>query len=675
MRDLTRLLKPKSIAVIGGGAWCASIISAAKQIGFDGPLHPVHPTGKQIAGHKSLRSLEEVPGPIDAAFIGVNRHATLDVVAQLRRLKAGGAICFASGFSEAAAEDAAAQDLQTALIEAAGEMPILGPNCYGFVNAFDGCAIWPDQHGCSRVQRGVAILTQSSNIAINLTMQNRGLPIGYMLTCGNQAQTAQTDIALQLLDDERVTAIGLHIEGFGNLRGWEALAQKARTKGVTLIALKSGVSQQAQAAAVSHTASLTGSDTGADAFLQRLGIRRARSLPVFLESLKLAHQFGPLSSNRIASISCSGGEAALAADTAQGTGLIFPPLNPRQAKDLSAALGPMVAMANPLDYHTYIWRDQAAMTQAWAAMADDEIAMTLLVSDYPRADLCDASDWECVTQAAIEATRRTGRPFAVVASLAELLPEQTAKTLMDHGVGAIHGLDHGLEALDVMSRPMAPPAEPVLLPGIDRDAELVDEQSAKLALAAHGLTIPPSVVVTDRSTAGQAAADIGFPVALKTLGLAHKTGANGLALGLTTRAEVEVAAPRLADGPLLVERMVAGTLVEVLVGVTRDPAHGFVLTLGAGGTMTDVLRDRASLLIPATRTEVTARLKDLNIAPLLEGFRGNPPVDLDALLAAIDAVQAYVLANAEQVEEVEINPLICTQEAASAADALIRKAQ
>ena len=675
MRDLTRLLKPKSIAVIGGGAWCASIISAAKQIGFDGPLHPVHPTGKQIAGHKSLRSLEEVPGPIDAAFIGVNRHATLDVVAQLRRLKAGGAICFASGFSEAAAEDAAAQDLQAALIEAAGEIPILGPNCYGFVNAFDGCAIWPDQHGCSRVQRRVAILTQSSNIAINLTMQNRGLPIGYMLTCGNQAQTAQTDIALQLLDDERVTAIGLHIEGFGNLRGWEALAQKARTKGVTLIALKSGVSQQAQAAAVSHTASLTGSDTGADAFLQRLGIRRARSLPVFLESLKLAHQFGPLSSNRIASISCSGGEAALAADTAQGTGLIFPPLNPRQAKDLSAALGPMVAMANPLDYHTYIWRDQAAMTQAWAAMADDEIAMTLLVSDYPRADLCDASDWECVTQAAIEATRRTGRPFAVVASLAELLPEQTAKTLMDHGVGAIHGLDHGLEALDVMSRPMAPPAEPVLLPGIDRDAELVDEQSAKLALAAHGLTIPPSVVVTDRSTAGQAAADIGFPVALKTLGLAHKTGANGLALGLTTRAEVEVAAPRLADGPLLVERMVAGTLAEVLVGVTRDPAHGFVLTLGAGGTMTDVLRDRASLLIPATRAEVTARLKGLNIAPLLEGFRGNPPVDLDALLAAIDAVQAYVLANAERVEEVEINPLICTQDNAIAADALIRKAQ
>ena len=675
MRDLTRLLKPKSIAVIGGGAWCASIISAAKQIGFDGPLHPVHPTGKQIAGHKSLRSLEEVPGPIDAAFIGVNRHATLDVVAQLRRLKAGGAICFASGFSEAAAEDAAAQDLQAALIEAAGEMPILGPNCYGFVNAFDGCAIWPDQHGCSRVQRGVAILTQSSNIAINLTMQNRGLPIGYMLTCGNQAQTAQTDIALQLLDDERVTAIGLHIEGFGNLRGWEALAQKARTKGVTLIALKSGVSQQAQAAAVSHTASLTGSDTGADAFLQRLGIRRARSLPVFLESLKLAHQFGPLSSNRIASISCSGGEAALAADTAQGTGLIFPPLNPRQAKDLSAALGPMVAMANPLDYHTYIWRDQAAMTQAWAAMADDEIAMTLLVSDYPRADLCDASDWECVTQAAIEATRRTGRPYAVVASLAELLPEQTAKTLMDHGVGAIHGLDHGLEALDVMSRPMAPPAEPVLLPGIDRDAELLDEQSAKLALAAHGLTIPPSVVVTDRSTAGQAAADIGFPVALKTLGLAHKTGANGLALGLNTRAEVEIAAPRLADGPLLVERMVAGTLVEVLVGVTRDPAHGFVLTLGAGGTMTDVLRDRASLLIPATHAEVIARLKDLNIEPLLEGFRGNPPVDLDALLAAIDAVQAYVLANAERVEEVEINPLICTQDNAIAADALIRKAQ
>jgi len=675
MRDLTRLLKPKSIAVIGGGAWCASIISAAEQIGFDGVLHPVHPSGKQIAGRKSLPSLEAFPGPIDAAFIGVNRHATLEVVAQLRSLKAGGATCFASGFSEAAAEDAAAQDLQAQLIKAAGDMPILGPNCYGFVNAFDGCAIWPDQHGCRRVDKGVAILTQSSNIAINLTMQNRGLPIGYMLTCGNQAQTSQTDIALQLLDDARVTAIGLHIEGFGNLRGWETLAQKARSKGIALIALKSGVSQQAQAAAVSHTASLTGSDTGADAFLHRLGIRRARSLPVFLEALKLAHQFGHLSSNRIASISCSGGEAALAADTAQGTGLVFPPLNPRQVKDLGAALGPMVALANPLDYHTYIWRNPAAMTQAWAAMADDDIAMTLLISDYPRADLCDASDWECVTQAAIEATRRTGRPYAVVASLAELLPEHIAKTLMDHGVGAIHGLDHGLDALDLLSRPMAPPADPVLLPGSDRDAGLLDEQSAKLALAACGLKIPKSVAVTDRSTAGPAAAEVGFPVALKTLGLAHKTGANGLALGLTTPAEVEAAAPSLADGPLLVERMVAGSLVEVLVGVTRDPAHGFVLTLGAGGTMTEVLRDRASLLIPASRMEVTARLMGLKIAPLLKGFRGKPPVNLDALLDSIDAVQAYVLANAEQVEEVEINPLICTQEAAIAADALIRKAQ
>jgi acyl-CoA synthetase (NDP forming) len=521
----------------------------------------------------------------------------------------------------------------------------------------------------------VAILTQSSNIAINLTMQSRGLPIGYMLTCGNQAQTSQTDIALQLLDDERVSAIGLHIEGFGNLRGWEALAQRARAKGIALIALKSGVSQQAQAAAVSHTASLTGSDTGADAFLQRLGIRRARSLPVFLESLKIAHQFGQLSSNRIASISCSGGEAALAADTAQDTELVFPPLNPRQVKDLGAALGPMVALANPLDYHTYIWRDQAAMTQAWAAMADDDIAMTLLISDYPRADLCDASDWACVTQAAIAATRRTGRPYAVVASLAELLPEHIAKSLMDNGVGAIHGLDHGLQALDLMSRPMAPPAEPVLLPGRDRDTAILDEQNAKLALAAHGLNIPKSVVVTDRAAAGLAAAEIGFPVVLKTLGLAHKTGANGLALGLSTPTEVAAAAPHLADGPLLAERMVAGSLAEILVGVTRDPAHGFVLTLGAGGTMTEVLRDRASLLIPATRFEVTNLLKELNIAPLLQGFRGNPPVDLGALLDAIDAVQAYVLANADQVEEVEINPLICTEQTAIAADALIRKAQ
>jgi len=150
------------------------------------------------------------------------------VVRQLAALGAGGAVCFASGFAEAGAEIAGAADLQADLLNAAGDMPILGPNCYGLINAVDGAALWPDQHGCTRVARGVAIITQSSNIAINLTMQRRGLPVAYVVTVGNQAMISMAEIGMSLLDDPRVSALGLHIEGFGDgaLSAWRAMLMR-----------------------------------------------------------------------------------------------------------------------------------------------------------------------------------------------------------------------------------------------------------------------------------------------------------------------------------------------------------------------------------------------------------------------------------------------------------------
>jgi len=298
-----------------------------------------------------------------------------------------------------------------------------------------------------------------------------------------------------------------------------------------------------------------------------------------------------------------------------------------------------------------------------------------LISDYPREDICDPSDWACVTDAAIAAAKLTQRPYAVVASLAELMPEHIAKRLMENGVAAINGLDHGIYALDILTRPLPQGHAPVLLPGAERTATLIDEHTAKQELAQHGLQVPQSAKISDRTSAAQAAQDIGFPVAVKILGLAHKTDADGLALGLKSGDEVEAALLALAPGALLVEKMISGDIAELLVGVIRDPAHGFVLTLAAGGTMTELLDDHTSLLVPAARGHVVAALDRLKIAPLLHGYRGKHPTNFEALLDAIDAVQSYVLANASTVEEVEINPLMCTAQAAIAADALIRKTQ
>jgi len=668
-RDLGRLLRPKTIAVIGGGAWCQQVIIQSRKMGFAGNIWPVHPSATEIAGVPAYASLADLSEAPDAAFVGINRHATVPQIAALSAMEAGGAVCFASGFSEVLAEDDTGQNLQEELVAAAGDMPILGPNCYGFINALDGALLWPDQHGAQKVTGGVAILTQSSNIAINLTMQRRALPIAYMVTCGNMAQTTQAQIATALLDDPRVTAVGLHIEGFKDIREWEALADKAYRKGVPLIALKVGASEQARAATVSHTASLAGSDAGAQALLDRLGIPRLTVLPDFLETLKLLHCYGLLPGRNIASISCSGGEASLIADMAEGTSLRFPPLSAAQKADLRAALGPMVALSNPLDYHTYIWRDGAAMTRAWAGMTGEGIDLTISIVDFPTTD---ATDWECTIAAALGVRATTGARFAIAATLPELLPTDTAERLMAGGVVPFMGLREALAAVEAASAVKAPSATPVCLVGQAEAGTTLTEAASKDALAAFGLQVPKRRTVAGALAAQEAALEMTAPFAVKGVGLAHKSEHAAVRLNVQAQ-EVGQVAALIGTHEILIEEMISNGVAELLVGVVRDPAHGFVLTLGAGGVWTEILRDTVSHLVPSGDEEIRDALGRLKIAPLLAGYRGQPAVAISSIVEAVVAIQNYVFAHAESVTEVEVNPLILTPARAVAVDALIRR--
>ncbi len=672
MTGLDRLLRPRSIAVIGGGFWGSNVVDQCRQIGFAGPVWPVHPTRDTVGGLPAFRSVADLPEAPDATFIGVNRDLTIDMLRALDARGAGGAVCFASGFREAQAETGDGADKEAALLQAAGNMTILGPNCYGFINYLDGAALWPDQHGGVRADRGVAILTQSSNIAINLTMQARGLPLAYVVTAGNQAQIGIAGIGQALLRDDRVTALGLHIEGIDDLRAFEALAQTGRDLGKPIVAVKIGRSDQAQAATVSHTASLAGSEAGADALMARLGIGRAASLPVLLETLKLLHVVGPLPSDRIASMSCSGGEASLMADTAHGAGVRFPPLEPAQHTALRAALGPKVALANPLDYHTYIWGDVAAMTATFAGMMRGDLAMGCVVLDFPRADRCDASAWEPVIDAVAAAQAQTGRPIAILASLSETMPEETAARLIDMGIVPFSGLSEAIAAIAIAARLGAPGDPPAALvhPPEPGPTRTLAEAEAKIALAAHGLRVPRSARAAGADAAAQIAAQIDFPVVLKGEGIAHKTEAGAVVLNLTSAKAVAAAAKDMPTDHFLVEEMITGAAAELLIGVVADPAHGYVLTLGAGGVLTEVIADTASLLVPASREAVNAALDGLRIAPVLAGYRGRSGTDRAAILDAVMAVQAYVAEARPQ--EVEINPLICAPWGAVAADALIR---
>ena len=677
MSRLERLLRPEHAVVIGGGVWGRAIIQQCRKIGFKGALYAVHPKADEIEGVKAYRSVADLPVVPDAAFIGVNRDVTVDIVRALAEIGAGGAVCFASGFLEAIEENADGALLQEALVKAAGDMPIIGPNCYGFVNYLDDFCLWPDQHGGTHVDAGVAIVTQSSNILINLTMQKRGLPIAYALTAGNQAQMSLSALGRALLDDERVTALGLHIEGIGDLADFEALARHAAALNKPIIALKVGRSEQAQQATISHTASLAGSEASADALFKHLGIIRVDSLSVMIESLKILHLTGALSGKRIASASCSGGEASLMADTAllDGKGLVYPALTRQQHEGLRAALGDMVALANPLDYHTYIWGDVAAMSDAYTALFDAPLDLGVVVVDFPRSDRCDDAAWRCVIDAASQAQARVRTPIALLASLAETMPEDVAIACIANGILPLNGLSEGLSAIAAAASYSAPSQHsPLAAPDIG-EAVMLDEAEAKKRLAGFGLDVPRHITVTAESLPD----DLGFeyPVVLKAMGLAHKSDAGGVVIGLADRNSLESALAEMHQNQIggthyLIEEMITSPIAELLVGVVGDPVHGYLLTIAAGGILTELLQDSVSLTLPIQEKALDEALAKLKIAPLLYGYRGKEGVNLDALTKAVMAIQNYVIAHDKAVTEIEVNPLILTADRAVGVDALIR---
>ena len=669
MRRLRRLLRPKSIAVVGGGAWCEAVVSCCRKCGFDGPVWPVHPSRDRVADLPAFKSIQELPGAPDASFVGVNRNATIDVVEALVNRGAGGAVCFASGFKEA--KDG--RDLQDALLAAAGDMPLLGPNCYGFINNLDGAALWPDVHGLKPAERGVAIIGQSSNVLLNLSMQRRGLPIAYLVAAGNQASVGMADIGWELLEDDRVTALGLHVEGFGDIRALEDLAKRAEALGKAIVVLKAGRSVAAQRATLSHTASIAGSNAGARALMARLGMIGAGSLTQFLSILGLAHLHGRLRFERIACLSCSGGEASLVADTAEGLPLTFPPLTSDQIAALQKHLGDGVPLANPLDYHTDIWRNAEALQGVYAAMATPDVDMTCLVLDFPHEERCDHADWDIALDALIAAKRETGRAYALIATLPENMSEDVAARTLEAGIVPFFGLDDALASLAATQQLRIDSGEPILLPVGDGVPVTVSEAKAKEALAAFGLKVPGSRQAATPKDAAAAAAAIGFPVALKGEGAAHKSEAGLVRLGLSHEADVLEAAQAMRSERFLIEAMVTDPIAELLIGVVRDPAHGFVLTLGAGGTLTELLEDSASLLVPASKSDIEKALSGLRTGKLLRGYRGRPAADPRRVLDAVLAIQAYVVANAASVVEVEVNPLLVTPTEAIAVDALIAR--
>jgi len=652
MDGLSRLFRPRSVAVLGGW-WAENVIEQCLKAGFDGDIWPVHPKRDTIHGIPCFRSLADLPSPPDAAFLGINRHAVIEVTAELAAMGCGGAVCFASGFAETGDDD-----LRRRLVDAAGDMPLLGPNCYGVLNYLDGAMLWPDQHGGRAVARGVAIISQSSNIAINISMQARGLPIAYVACVGNQAQTGLADMARSLLADPRVTAAGLYVEGIIDAGDFAAMAAEAAAAGKSIVAIKAGKTEAARDAASSHTAALAGEGAASSAFLARCGVLEAASPEEMMEVLKILHLHGRLPGRRLTAMCCSGGEAGLTADLAGQRRLDWPAIPDRNRTRLADTLGPLVALANPLDYHTFIWGDEAKMAETFAAMMGDWVDLSVLVIDFPRADRCSDAAWHPAVAAMKRAGEASGTKVAMLGSLAEGLSEDWAISLIDQGILPLCGFEHGLRAIELAAQPVPPegwrphPAGP---PPAAR--QLVDEATAKARLSEAGIAVPRGVTAATPAALARAAAGLTGPLVLKGLGHAHKSQAGLVRLGLTHDALAATAASMgTADG-FLVEEMASPPAAELLVGLRRDPVYGLSLTVGIGGVEAELLGDVATLILPAGESEIRAALSGLRLAPLLTGYRGRPAGDVDAAVAAITAL-CRMIETSPEIDEIEVNPLM-----------------
>jgi acetyl-CoA synthetase len=681
---LQRLLHPRSIAFIGGSE-CAIAVERTQALGFEGRIWAVNPRRPQLGGVPTIPSITDIDGSPDAAFIALPRALTPEAVAALRALGCGGAVIYAAGFAETGD-----LDRQRALLEAADGMPLLGPNCYGFINTTARVALWPDEHALSPVERGVALVTQSGNIGCNLTMMQRGLPIAALLTLGNQADVDIAAAVDAFAQDPRITAIGLHIEGLRDPQAFAAAAARAQAAGKPVVALKTGRSPQGARIALSHTASMAGEDRICEALFERYGVARVPTLSALVETLKLLHFGGPITGRRLVSLSCSGGEAALVADLAPAHGLSFPPFSEAAARGVAATLNDLVHIDNPLDYHTFIWNQREALENTFAAAMAGGFDTALLILDTPTHPAMKPDSWLVTARAWAAAQRRVGARAVVVATLPEGMPPRLADELGAAGIAPLIGIEDALSALaaaaaigERYARPVAAlpwPTGPTsrAMPDDDLDAattgRVVRESEAKALLARYGLVVPMTAECA-LADAPQVAARIGFPVVLKISddAIAHKSDVGGVALGLRSADEVTAAAGRMValGDRVLVEQMVGGAVAELIVGVVRDPQFGFALLIGAGGVLAELITDSVTLLLPATHEDIERAVKRLRVWTLIEGHRGRKG-DPDSVLRAIEAIADFAEAHRDDLLELDVNPLLVLPDRAVAVDALIK---
>jgi acetate---CoA ligase (ADP-forming) len=671
--NLKRLLKPRHIAFVGGKA-VEDCINATRKSGFAGHIWAVHPKYEDLAGVVCVPSLADLPEPPDATLIAVSRELTVDVVAELNAMGAGGAVSIVGEFAETG-EDGAA--LQARLVAAAGDLALVGPNCLGVMNMFDGMAVWGADNVFSPVTgEGVALISQSGYVAYSVTNVEQALRLGYAISMGNQAVLNVADYIDAMLDDPRVRAIGLYLEGIVDIAAFSAAALRAVEQGVPLVVLKAGGTQESAELAQSHSGTLAVDNEIWSALFCRLAIVEASSPKALIEALKLLGSPKPPKGNRIVAAANSGGYAAMIGEKGRDVGLEFPAPTQAQRNALRKTVPELVSLMSPLDWNL-----------PWAAMStpdtsdngmgilmDDRCDLLIYFVDWPREpDVAEV--WWPTLEGLIQLNVRMECPVVIASVLPDGLPADLRLRLADAGIVTLQGLDDTLSAIIAAARypvlraqVLADP-ESRLLPVPVRNAAPVvtlNEAMGKALLAEHGIPVPDHATGTAEVVI--AAADhLGYPLAVKLLNadLAHKNHAGAVhldikeALGLeqaicAIQASVTRYDARLDTRHFLIERMVESPRAEFIAGVSHKPGIGHALVIGRGGTNVEGLKDFTTLLLPACATQIDDALRRLSLTRKLRLHED----EIAALTRTIANVAQFAEANRDTLAELDVNPIL-----------------
>ena len=701
--DLSPLLNPQAIAVVGAserqGSAGRLVLENLRHLHYTGQVYAVHPKHETVLGFPCYPDLRALPGPVDSVAVLLGAEKVLPILETAAAVGVPAAWVLASGFAEAGPEGQARQATLARFAQESG-LKICGPNCIGVANLVDGVATYSVALSPATRAGGVSAVVQSGAVCLGLANAAR-FGFRYLISSGNEAVLDSADYIHYLVQDPATRVILAFLEGISNSEKFVAAAQAAAEAQKPLLLIKVGRSEIARRTVQAHTGSLAGSDAVMDAVFERLGVVRLDTLNELTEAAELFLHCPIPQGEGVGLLSLSGGQLGLVADLAQDLGMRFPALSEAGQHALSQVLPPYSTIANPLDAWGSGDLEQSYPTCVNIVSQEPDVHLVAVTRDTPpQVAEREIEQSFSVADAAIAAAQDTGKPVLVFSNLSTGFEPQVKHKLQAAGVPYLQGTWETLRAIQAFVRYgrfqrqrdvqvtrgcASPPDLAEWRRRLQGQSGALSEVEGRRLLAAYGIPGPQEAVATSAAEAVQVARHIGYPVVLKILSpdIQHKTEIGGVRVGLgdehAVRAAFEqVMAAAQAHHPqarlegALIQEMIPSDAVEVILGVLRDPDFT-VVVFGSGGILVELIQDSALRLPPLSAAEAREMIQQTRGARLLEGFRGRPPADVDALVDALVRLSQLALDLGDVISALDINPLMVLPEGQGvrAVDALV----